>query len=147
MPLQRRTITHLTFSHSFKASSGQPEALQHPETEPVDLYGYTLHIAQPHSPPLELTHFYSMATVQSHMFLFCARTRQIKFTGVFHGHPASVLRLYTFANNIMEAAPQYGNCCSSIQETARPSVSDTHPCTRFSKALPPSSTNDNRLTK
>jgi hypothetical protein len=126
VPLRRTTTHLLIFSHSFKASSGQPEALQHSETKPVDLYVITLNTAQPHSPPLALTHFYSTATVQPHMSLFCACSEKIKFCGVFYGHHASVLRLCTFANNILEAALEYGNCSSSIQETARPSVSDTH---------------------
>jgi hypothetical protein len=50
VPLRRTTTHLLIFSYSFTASSGQPEALQHSETKPVDLYVITLHIAQPHSP-------------------------------------------------------------------------------------------------
>ena len=78
-------------------------------------------------PPLVLSHFYSMAAVQSDMFLSWACTKQLNFTGVFHGHPASTLGLYTFANNILEAAPRCGTYCSSIQETTHPSVSYTQP--------------------
>jgi len=106
VPLRRTTTNLLIFSHSFKASSGQPEALQHSGTKPVDLYVITLYIAQPHNPPLALTHFYSMATVQPHMSLFWSNTEQINFTRVFHGHHASVICLYTFADNVLEPAPE-----------------------------------------
>jgi len=106
VPLRRTRIHLLIFIYCFKAFPGQPKALQCLENKPDDLYGYYLTHSTTTQPLLVLTHFYSMATVQPHMSLFCACIEQINFTGVFHDHHSLVLCLYTFLDNIFEAAPE-----------------------------------------